>query len=213
MTTRSCKAHHRSMRTALATFAAAVLALSTLAPQSLAYAVDAAQNIAAGGGRALVVIEEGFDATSFSQAGLTWEALVEAGGSDVSIADIQADAESDIAEAAVQGDVQAQDMLGTSEGAEAVSTFDHAVSVADEAQEAGTPAQTGASYRQSASLSGIYLVTCPTLDAAQVVQRASVLEDVLFAEADQIVAEGSSVVNAGFGGARGRGGFRNCREG
>lgn len=168
MTMRSFKGH-RSARTALATFAAAVLALSTLAPQSLAYAVEAAQNMAAGGGRALVVVEEGFNVTSFSQAGLTWEALVEAGGSDVSVADIQADAESDIAEAAVQGDAQAQDMLGTSEGAEAVSTFDLAASVADEAQEAGTPAQTGASYRQSASLSGIYLVTCPTLDTAQVV--------------------------------------------
>lgn len=196
MTMRSCKGH-RSARTALATFAAAVLALSTLAPQSLAYAVEAAQNMAAGGGRALVVVEEGFDAASFSQAGLTWEALVEAGGSDVSVADIQADAESDIAEAAVQGDVQAQDMLGTSEGAEAVSTFDLAASVADEAQEAGMPAQTGASYRKSASLSGIYLVTCPTLDAAQVVQRASALEGVLFAEADQVVAEGSSDVEDG----------------
>lgn len=197
MTMRSCKAHHRSMRTALATFAAAVLALSTLAPQSLAYAVEAAQNMAAGGGRALVVVEEGFNVTSFSQAGLTWEALVEAGGSDVSVADIQADAESDVAEAAVQGDVQAQDMLGTTEGAEAVSTFDLAASVADEAQEAGMPAQTGASYRKSASLSGIYLVTCPTLDAAQVVQRASALEGVLFAEADQVVAEGSSDVEDG----------------
>ena len=196
MTMRSCKGH-RSARACLAAFAAAVLALSTLAPQSLAYAVEAAQNMAAGGGRALVVVEEGFDAASFSQAGLTWEALVEAGGSDVSVADIQADAESDIAEAAVQGDVQAQDMLGTSEGAEAVSTFDLAASVADEAQEAGTPAQTGASYRQSASLSGIYLVTCPTLDAAQVVQRASALEGVLFAEADQVVAEGSSDVEDG----------------
>lgn len=193
MTMRSCKGH-RSARTCLAAFAAAVLALSTLAPQSLAYAVEAAQNMAAGGGRALVVVEEGFNVTSFSQAGLTWEALVEAGGSDVSVADIQADAESDIAEAAVQGDVQAQDMLGTSEGAEAVSTFDLAASVADEAQEAGMPAQTGASYRKSASLSGIYLVTCPTLDAAQVVQRASALEGVLFAEADQVVAEGSSDV-------------------
>lgn len=89
------------MRTALATFAAAVLALSTLAPQSLAYAVETAQNMAAGGGRTLVVVEEGFNVTSFSQAGLTWEALVEAGGSDVSVADIQADAESDVAEAAV----------------------------------------------------------------------------------------------------------------
>lgn len=196
MTMRSCKGH-RSARTALATFAAAVLALSTLAPQSLAYAVEAAQNMAAGGGRALVVVEEGFDVTSFSQAGLTWEALVEAGGSDVSVADIQADAESDIAEAAVQGDAQAQDLLGSPEGVEAVSTFDLAASVADEARDAGTPAQTGASYRQSASLSGIYLVTCPTLDAAQVVQRASALEGVLFAEADQIVAEGSSDVEDG----------------
>ena len=196
MMMRSCR-DNRSTRACLAAFAAAVLALSTFTPQSLAYAVEAAQNMAAGGGRALVVVEEGFDAASFSQAGLTWEALVETGGSDVSVADIQADAESEIAEAAAQGDAQARDLLDTSEGAETVSAFDLAASVADEAQDAGTPAQTGASYRQSASLSGIYLVTCPTLDAAQVVQRASALEGVLFAEADQVVAQGSSDVEDG----------------
>lgn len=134
------------------------------------------------------------DAASFSQAGLTCEALVETDGSDVSVADIQADAESEIAEAAAQGDSQARDLLDTPEGAETVSAFDLAANVADEAQDAGTPVQTGASYRQSASLSGIYLATFPTLDAAQVVQRASALEGVLFAEADQVVAEGSSDV-------------------
>lgn len=193
MMMRSCK-NHRPARTCLAAFTAAVLVLSTLAPQSIAYAVEVAQNMAAGGGRALVVVEEGSDAASFSQAGLTCEALVETDGSDVSVADIQVDAESEIAEAAAQGDSQARDLLDTPEGAETVSAFDLAASVADEAQDAGTPAQTGASYRQSASLSGIYLVTYPTLDAAQVVQRASALKGVLFAEADQVVAEGSSDV-------------------
>lgn len=69
MMMRSCK-DHRPARTCLAAFTAAVLALSTLAPQSIAYAVEVAQNMAAGGGRALVVVEEGFDAASFSQAGL-----------------------------------------------------------------------------------------------------------------------------------------------
>lgn len=123
MMMRSCK-DHRPARTCLAAFAAAVLALSTLAPQSIAYAVEVAQNMAAGGGRALVVVEEGFDAASFSQAGLTCEALVETDGSDVSVADIQADAESEISEAAAQGDSQARDLLDTPEGAETVSAFD-----------------------------------------------------------------------------------------
>ena len=184
----------RFARNFIAAFATGTLALSAFAPSSLAYAAKTAGNAAAGGGSAIVVTEEGFNPSAFSQAGLQWEALL-ASDDAVAVETVEYDAETDIAKAAAQGSVKARalaDEGASPEGAAGSDSFDLAQSIAAEAANQGTPAQTGTSYQKQAELQEIYLVSCSTLDDAATVQRASGIEGVLFAEADQVIAEGVS---------------------
>lgn len=146
------------LRSSAATLLAAALALYALAPAAVAEAVERAHAVAAGGGSAVVVAAEGFDPAAFAEAGLSWEGLLEAKGADVT---------------AEEAEVQD----GASDDAAASGR-----SVDD-----GLSAR-GASYEQDAGVGAVYLVTALAEGTADVVARASAIDGVLFAEADQAVS-------------------------
>lgn len=180
------KSRSRGGRIVIAAFATAALALSAFSPASLAYAVQTAEAAAAGGGRALVVVEDGFDPAAFASAGLSWEPLAEAGDAQVTVADIDDDATAALARQAAAAEPSVS--AAAQARAASVARSGLAARVEQQAQAAGEPAQTGASYRQGAALQGIYLVTSPSLTDDDAVARAAALDGVLFAEADQVVA-------------------------
>ncbi len=146
------------LRSSAATLLAAALALYALTPAAVAEAVGRAHAAAAGGGSAVVVAAEGFDPAAFAEAGLSWEGLLETKGADVTAE--EADVQDGASDAAVSGRSVDDDGLSAR----------------------------GASYERDADVGAVYLVTAPTEGTADVVARASAIDGVLFAEADQAVS-------------------------